>query len=246
MTKQNKTHSAVTKGGSPLKRYQDVIVGKYSFLDFLYFEWCAWIGIVPGAIGLFLRKIFWPKLFQSCGRGTTFGVGITLRHPHRISLGNNVIVSDGCILDARNDQEDKVIEIGNDTIMSNDVMISCKGGTVKIGERTGLGAQTIIQSINNCPVDMGDDVIIGPQCYVVSGGNYQIARKDIPISQQGMIDDGGLKIEANVWLGGKVTVLGGNTIGTGSIVAAGAVVNKSIDTMTVCGGVPVRELKKRN
>ncbi len=242
---ENKTHTAVSKGGSALNRYQRVIVGKHSFFSFVYFEYCVWLGIVPGAVGLFLRKIFWPRLFRRCGRGTTFGVGITIRHPGRISLGENVIVSDGCILDARNENKQDAINVGDETIMSNNVMISCKGGAVHIGNRAGLGAQTIIQSVNNCPVTLADDVMVGPQCYLVGGSNYNIDRTDIPMSQQGMIDDGGIQIEEDVWLGGRVTVLGGVTIGRGSVVAAGAVVNKPVDVLTIVGGIPAREIKKR-
>jgi len=242
---KNKTHAAVSKGGSALGRYQRVIVGQSSFTAFVYFECCVWLGVIPGAAGLFLRKIFWPRLFRACGGGTTFGVGVTLRHPNRISLGENIIVSDGCILDARNEDEEETINIGDDTIMSNDVMISCKGGTVHIGKRAGIGAQTIIQSVNNCPVTLGDDVMVGPQSYLVGGSNYNIDRTDIPMSQQGMIDDGGIQIADDVWLGGKVTILGGTTIARGAIVAAGAVVNKPVETLMIVGGIPAKEIKKR-
>jgi len=245
-SKKNKTHAAVTEGGSALKRYQSVIVGKQSFISFIYFECCVWLGIIPGSAGLLLRKIFWPRLFRACGRGTTFGVGVTLRHPNRISLGENVIVSDACILDARNENEEDTINIGDETIMSNNVMISCKGGVVHIGKRAGIGAQTIIQSVNNCPVILGNDVMVGPQSYLVGGSNYNIDRSDIPMSQQGMIDDGGIHIDQDVWLGGKVTVLGGISIGGGAVVAAGAVVNKSVDSLTIVAGIPARKIKKRS
>ena len=68
-----KTHASVT-GGSPLRTYREVIVGAPGWLDLLYFEWCAWLAPVPGAVGLLLRKLFWPRLFAACGRGVVFGV----------------------------------------------------------------------------------------------------------------------------------------------------------------------------
>ena len=89
------------------------------------------------------------------------------------------------------------------------------------------------------------DVIIGPRCYIVGGGNYNIDRLDIPIWRQGIKDDGGVTIENDVWLGASVTVLGGVTMGAGSIAAAGAVVNKNISARAICGGLPARVLKMR-
>jgi acetyltransferase-like isoleucine patch superfamily enzyme len=49
-----------------------------------------------------------------------------------------------------------------------------------------------------------------------------------------------------VWFGARVTVLGGVTIGCGAIIAAGAVVNRSIPPFTIYGGVPAKKLKDRD
>lgn len=240
-----KTHAAVTEGGSAVTRYQDVVVGDRSLRATAYYEWCMWLAWIPGALGLFLRKTFWPRLFGSCGKGVVFAANIILRHPHRIHIGNRVIISEGCILDARNDRVDEVIVLGDNVILSNNVMVSCKNGSVRVGPLTGINAQTIIQSTNYCSVSIGADVIIGPRCYIVGGGNYNTDRLDIPMWQQGIKDDGGVAIENDVWLGANVTVLGGVTMGTGSIAAAGAVVNKNVSAMAICGGLPAKILKIR-
>jgi galactoside O-acetyltransferase len=243
--KSKKTHAAVTGGGSALSRYMDVVVGKRSYRYLLYFEFCAWIGRVPGALGLFLRKVFWPRLFGACGSGGAFGEGILLRHPGRIHLGERVVLSEGCILDARNDGMDRVLVLGDDVILSNNVMVSCKSGTVSIGSHCGIGAQTVIQSTTGCPVTIGSDVVIGPRCYIVGGGNYHHERLDIPIWRQGIRPDGGVTLEDDIWLGSNVSVLGGVTMGTGSIAATGAVVTKSYPPRTICGGVPAKVIKVR-
>ena len=170
MTPQNhfpKTQQAVTDGSSGLRRYQDVLVGSRKLLTTLYFEWCSWLSPVPGAIGLFLRQLFWPKLFGRCGKGVMFGANMILRHPGRVIIGDNVVLSEGVLLDARHSTESAVISIGNDVILANNVMISCKKGTVQIGDRTGIGAYTIIQSAQRCPVAISDDAILGPRCYLV-------------------------------------------------------------------------------
>ena len=52
-------------------------------------------------------------------------------------------------------------------------------------------------------------------------------------------------IEDGCWIGANVTILKGVTIGRGSIVAAGAVVNKSCEPYSVIGGIPAKLLKMR-
>jgi len=47
-----------------------------------------------------------------------------------------------------------------------------------------------------------------------------------------------------VWIGGNVTILPGVTIGRGSVIAAGAVVNANVPPMVVAGGVPARVLRE--
>ncbi len=143
MKTRQKSHTQVTQRGGALKNYQDTIVGTRSFGKLIYFEVALFFAALPGALGLLMRKILWPKLFKRCGTGTVFGANVVLRHPHRISLGERCVISDGCILDARS-EDMEAISIGSDCILSNYVMISCKNGTVDIGERAGIGAQTWI------------------------------------------------------------------------------------------------------
>jgi acetyltransferase-like isoleucine patch superfamily enzyme len=156
------------------------------------------------------------------------------------------VISDGCILDARNSQSEEVLVLDDDVMLANNVMISCKNGTVKIGSHVGLGAQTIIQSTTGCPVTIGSDVIIGPRCYIVGGGNYNIDDLEVPIWRQGIKNDGGVVLEDNIWLGSSVSILGGIVMGTGSIAAAGAIVTKSIPAMSICVGQPARVVKMRD
>lgn len=240
-----KSQAAVTSGGSVLSRYQSVIVGKNSIATMIYYEFCMFLSIIPGALGLVLRKIFWPNLFGSCGKGIAIGANIVVRHPHRIHLGDRVVLSENCILDARNEFSEKVLIIGNDVILSNNTMLSCKDGNIKIGDRTGIGAQTIIQSTNNCPVEIGSDVMIGPRCYLVGGGSYNTDRFDVPMWKQGIKNDGGIILEDDIWLGSSVSILGGVVLSHGSIAAAGAVITKSVPARAICGGIPAKIIKYR-
>jgi galactoside O-acetyltransferase len=244
-TEINKTHKVITEQGSALSKYQNVILGTDSIAFLVYFEVCTWLGKIPGAVGILVRKLLWPRLFGSCGKGVMFAEGIVLRHPRRIHLGDNIVLSEGAVLDARHDDDERALVLGDNVMLSVNVMISCKNSCVEIGSRTGLSAHTIIHATNNCPVHIGEDVIVGPQSYIAAGGNYNFDRLDVPIKDQGIAQDGGVILEDNVWLGAKATVLGGVTMHSGSIAGAGAVVTKSIPANTICAGVPAKVVRTR-
>lgn len=59
----------------------------------------------------------------------------------------------------------------------------------------------------------------------------------------GEVYDKDVIVEEDVWIGCNVTLLSGAHIGRGSIIAAGAVVNKSTPPYAVIGGVPAKFIK---
>ena len=240
-----KTHAAVTSQGSSLKKYQEIMVGRPSLAALFYYELCMWLAPVPGALGLLLRKLLWPRMFGSCGRGCAFAANIVIRHPGRIHLGSSVVISEGCTLDGRHGSALNSIILGDNVILSTGVMLSCKNGTIVIGDNTGLNAQTIVQSTNDCPVVIGRDCVIGQRCFIVGGGSYEIAEIDVPICRQGIKRDGGVIMKDNIWLGANVSVLGGVTMGSGSVAATGAVVTHSVPEFSVNMGVPSRVVRLR-
>lgn len=50
-------------------------------------------------------------------------------------------------------------------------------------------------------------------------------------------------VDEDVWTGANVTLLSGVHVGRGAILAAGAVVNKSMPPYCICGGVPAKPIK---
>ena len=53
-------------------------------------------------------------------------------------------------------------------------------------------------------------------------------------------------IEDYVWVGTRAMILPGVTLGHGAVVAAGAVVTKSIPAFEIWGGIPARKIGERN
>lgn len=91
---------------------------------------------------------------------------------------------------------------------------------------------------------IGKNVMMGPFCLIYTF-NHQTARTDIPMIQQGYTAIKPVVIEDDVWIGARVTILGGVTVGKGSVLAAGAVVTKNVPEYSIVGGNPARILRKR-
>lgn len=112
-------------------------------------------------------------------------------------------------------------------------------GKVTIGIGCQINENVFIQGGK-----IGNHVMIAPNCSILTK-NHCYGRTDIPMSLQGETPEEMVHIEDDVWLGRSVIVLPGVRIGKGSIVAAGAVVSKSVEPYSIVGGVPAKLIKKR-
>jgi acetyltransferase-like isoleucine patch superfamily enzyme len=90
-------------------------------------------------------------------------------------------------------------------------ILSCKGGSIELGDHVTLGLGCVVLSESR--VTIGDNCLFAAHGYLVAGGNHDMSRTDIPIIQQPSVSRGGITIEPNVWLGARVPVLDGVTIG---------------------------------
>jgi acetyltransferase-like isoleucine patch superfamily enzyme len=55
-----------------------------------------------------------------------------------------------------------------------------------------------------------------------------------------------IRIDDDVWIGGRSVILPGVHIGQGAVVAAGAVVTRDVVPYAVVGGVPARLIRMRD
>ncbi len=232
------------KKQSKLKQYQRMVVGSEKLLDLIIYELLTTLlSWIPGALGLLLRGKLYPLMFAEVGHGTVFGANLVVRHPKKIRIGNNVIIDNNVMLDAKgNDNEG--ITLKDEVFIGRNSILSCKGGDMILEERANLGFNCYIFSSNR--VVIGKDNLVAAYCYVIGGGNYHLDNIDIPINQQVDLEGkGGITTEENVWLGALSVILDGVTIGSGSVIGAGAVVTRTVPGMSIVAGSPGKVLRKR-
>lgn len=220
-----------------MQKYQDLVIGNRNFGRLLQYELLTLlIGQLPGALGLALRKIFYPGLFANVGKKTLFGHHLSLRAPSRIRLGNNVVLDDYVFLSIRG-TDDETVEIGDEVQIGRNAQLKARAGSIFIDDHANIGAECRIDS--TAQVHIGKHALIAGRCYI-GGVNHEYTRLDIPIRQQPLNSKGGVHIGDDVWLGAHVIVNDGVTIGTGAIIGAGAVVTKNIPDYAIAMGIPAQ------
>lgn len=110
---------------------------------------------------------------------------------------------------------------------------------ISLGSNSGIGDNAYFIG----KTSIGENVIIAANCAFIASA-HEFKRVNIPIKKQGCSEKG-IVIGDDVWIGYNVIILDGVNVGTGSIIAAGAVVTKDVEPYTVVGGVPARKIKSR-
>lgn len=131
----------------------------------LYEDWSQWfLGSLPGAIGIRLRRAVYSTIFGRMGKNVTIGIGVRFYNPSHIYIGDNVWIADYCLLIAgkpdlakahvhykkenggRGQQGD--IHLDKNTYLAPYVIVQGHGG-VYIGEDCFVAAGTKIYSMSH-------------------------------------------------------------------------------------------------
>ncbi|MGP9043568.1 acyltransferase [Cytobacillus kochii] len=129
------------------------------------------------------------------------------------------------------------------------------------GDNVSIHPNVYLFQVQN--LSLGHNVSIHPMCYVDATGGVSIGNdvsiahgasimstthlygdRFIPIKDQ-QIAYYFTRIEDNVWIGAKATILAGMNIASGSVIAANAVVTKDVSKDIIVGGIPAIKIKKR-
>ena len=105
-----------------------------------------------------------------------------------------------------------------------------------IGNNVWLGAGAYLHNLEK--IVIGSNTSIGHQVFVTTG-SHDITLKNFPYKNSSV------DVGSSVFLASRSVILPGVQIGEGSVVAAGAVVTKSVPPWLIVGGSPAKEIGSR-
>lgn len=128
--------------------------------------------------------------------------------------------------------------IGKKSVVESFSCINNAVGDVIIGHHTRIGLHNTIIG----PVTIGNHVNLA-QGITVTALNHNFSETAKRIDEQG-VSTMPISIGDDVWIGTNAVILPGVTIGSHSVVAAGAVVTKDVPNGCIVAGVPAKIIKR--
>ena len=176
----------------------------------------------------------WYKLRDGLGKLIAYGRGYLIRT--KLSAHGPIKSFGRTIVRKRNGR----VTIGSRSTLWPNVVFDLSGynpshpAIIEVGDHSSIGDRTEIHCAGR--VSIGSQVLISWDVNIIEN-DYHVAGDGIPEVKPVVIED-------EVWIGARAIILKGITIGRGSIVAAGAVVTKSVPPYTLVGGNPARPIKQ--
>lgn len=181
--------------------------------------WLAWLVFaIPGNIGQAARHLWCLVFLRFWGESARASQFIEIIMPANISVGART-------------------RLGRYNYLNAD------GGTIRVGEQVNFNERVHVNASVGGHIEIGNNCLIGPGV-VMRTASHNFDDPHALIREQGHAV-GSITLEDDVWLASNCVILPGVTIGRGSIIAAGSVVNRDVQPMGVYGGVPATLLKNR-
>ena len=186
------------------------------------------------------------RLFLKQAKGLFLvGRGVQISHGRHITCGKNVkfedfseihgLCSDGLVF-------------GDYVTISRGVMIRPSsyygndlGKGLVMGEHSSIGPYGYIGCSGK--ITIGKNVMFGPKCSLFAE-NHNLSDTESSIKSQG-VNQKGITVEDDCWIGSNVVILDGVTIGKGSVIGAGTLVTKDVPAGSVVMDKREKRIKER-
>lgn len=127
------------------------------------------------------------------------------------------------------------VEIGKNTKIVGPIWIY---GSLSVGDNTWIGHDFRVEGNGN--VSIGSRCDIAPMVTCFTGGHMIGEHKRR--AGEGITEN--ISIGNGCWIGGGASLIYGTIVSDGVVVAAGAVVSKSVDADCLVGGVPAKTIRQ--
>ncbi len=145
---------------------------------------------------------------------------------------------------------DSEISIGENCLIEGVLTTYKASARITVGKHVFIGKNSILGCAEK--IEIGNNVLISFDCVIqdtdTHSTNYLLRRKDTTDWLEGTknwdnIPSQPIRIGNDAWIGARVIILKGITIGEGAIIGAGSVVTKDVAPFTVVAGNPAKFIK---
>ena len=188
-----------------------------------------------------VRLDYYKSVLKYLGECVKIGRNVKIINPQYVSIGNGVEIMDDVTIIARGEGG---ITIADNVMIGDRVYLdtqTAEWGYINIGKSTYIGTGTIM--FGHVGLDIGSDVLIA-QSVNLTPYSHKFDDPTKPIKVQG----GNMEkvtIGDDVYIGMGCKIMYSGSIGDGSIIGCGSVVNKAIPPYSVAVGVPAKVIKNR-
>ena len=162
--------------------------------------------------------------FASFGARSRIQPDVTVHSPHRIHIGDDVIIRARTWLSVQEEHHDRRYT-----------------PELWIGDRTRIGHDCVLACIGE--IVIGKDVLTADRVFV-SDTYHDYRDAATPVLHQPMADPRPVRIGDGAFIGVNAVILPGVTVGERAYVAASAVVTKDVAPNTVVSGNPARVIRR--
>lgn len=159
-----------------------------------------------------------------------FGEGSVIQHPSLITEKKNISVGKNTTI-----LSDSRIQIFN--------ALTGREAKIAIGNNCYFGFHLTILAGGS--INIGNDVLIASNVLITSENHGMNPESDISYMNQ-PLECNDVSIGDGTWIGEKVSILPGVSIGKKCVIGTNAVVTKSIPDYSMAAGIPAKVIKKWN
>ena len=134
------------------------------------------------------------------------------------------------------------LTVGKDTLFEPGCWLTLSPeAEIRIGRECFLNRGTMLAAAER--IEIGDYVMFANGCFL-GDSDHRYDDPGTPVTRQGFVPRGPVRIGSNVWFGVNCVVTGGVEIGDRAVIGANSVVTQSIPPGTIAAGAPAKVIRE--